>query len=84
MFSIPLSSSIPFSEEINNGMAAIAKEYGIDYVTFPNQGQPSQWVQGMDQAIACAGRPSAGARSGCSTSSESARGRPPRCPTCRP
>jgi ribose transport system substrate-binding protein len=33
-------------------MEQVAKTYGIRWVEYTNQGQPSQWVQGIDTAIA--------------------------------
>jgi ribose transport system substrate-binding protein len=33
-------------------MARIAEQAGVEFIEFPNQGQPSQWVQGINQAIA--------------------------------
>ena len=51
MFSIPVSMANPFTANIQTGMQGAAKIVGLDYTTFSNQGQPSQWVQGMNQAI---------------------------------
>jgi len=51
MFSIPVSMANPFTANIQVGMQGGAKVIGLDYTTFSNQGQPSQWVQGMGQAI---------------------------------
>ena len=33
-------------------MQGVAKKVGVNFTEFPTQGQPSQWVQGIDQAIA--------------------------------
>ena len=51
MFSIPVSMANPFTANIETAMQGGAKVIGIDFTTFSNQGQPSQWVQGMGQAI---------------------------------
>jgi ribose transport system substrate-binding protein len=51
IFSIPVSMANPFSANIEVAKQGAAKVLGIDYTTFQNQGQPSQWVQGMSQAI---------------------------------
>lgn len=51
LFSIPVSMANPFTANIQTGMQGGAKVIGLDYTTFSNQGQPSQWVQGMGQAI---------------------------------
>jgi ribose transport system substrate-binding protein len=50
MFLIPLVPN-PFNESIQNTMRDIAQRVGIKFTLYPNQGQASQWVQGMNQAI---------------------------------
>ncbi|HEX5146802.1 MAG TPA: sugar ABC transporter substrate-binding protein [Conexibacter sp.] len=52
IYDIPLTSSIPFVNAIDQSMADVAKRQGIKLVVYPNQGQTSQWVQGMQTAIA--------------------------------
>src|SRR4051794_17147085 len=52
IFVIPASSQVPFVSTINNQITRIAKMAGVKVTTWQNQGQPSQWVQGMDAAIA--------------------------------
>jgi ribose transport system substrate-binding protein len=49
---IGLSSAIPFVLTIEEAMKEVAQEYGIEYQVCENQGQPSQWAQCIDQAIA--------------------------------
>lgn len=51
MFSIPVTMANPFTANIETAMQGAAKVIGIDFTVFSNQGQPSQWVQGMGQAI---------------------------------
>lgn len=51
IFSIPVSSAIPFATEIERAMAGAAKKVGFSFKTWENQGQSSQWVQGMDAAV---------------------------------
>ncbi len=51
IFEIP-SVPNPFLQSITDTMESIADEVGIEYTVFDNQAQVSQWVQGMDQAIA--------------------------------
>jgi ribose transport system substrate-binding protein len=48
---IPVSSANPFTKNIYMGMANVAKEVGFRFTEWENQGQPSQWVQGMNQAL---------------------------------
>jgi ribose transport system substrate-binding protein len=52
IFTIPISSAIPYILQTDRLMQKVAQRYGVKWIEFPNQGQPSQWVQGMDQAIA--------------------------------
>ena len=52
ILSIPTSSSIPFVAGIQEGMVEAAKEIGFEVRPWQNQGQPTQWVQGIEYAIA--------------------------------
>ena len=52
LFIIPASSQVPFVATIANHIKRIATSVGVKVTTWQNQGQPSQWVQGMDAAIA--------------------------------
>jgi ribose transport system substrate-binding protein len=49
ILSIPASSAIPFVNTINQHIGEIAQEIGFTYDVWENQGQVSQWVQGMDR-----------------------------------
>jgi len=46
--SIPASSSIPFVQSLQDGVKALAPQVGLRFLDWPNQGQPVQWVQGMN------------------------------------
>jgi ribose transport system substrate-binding protein len=48
---IPVSSANPFTKNINKAMSDVAKKVGFKFTEWENQGQPSQWVQGMDYAL---------------------------------
>jgi ribose transport system substrate-binding protein len=48
--SIPQDSRIPFNQGNEAAMAQAAKVAGLQFKQFKNQGQPSQYVQGMQQA----------------------------------
>ncbi|MGH7119058.1 MAG: sugar ABC transporter substrate-binding protein [Acetobacteraceae bacterium] len=48
---IPVSSANPFTQNIYEAMSQIAKTLGFTFREWDNQGQPSQWVQGMDYAV---------------------------------
>ncbi len=51
IFSIPQSSANPFTANIEKAMQGVAKKVGFSFTTWENQGQSSQWVQGMDTAL---------------------------------
>lgn len=51
LFIIPASSQVPFVATIANHIKRIATPVGVKVTTWQNQGQPSQWVQGMNAAI---------------------------------
>jgi ribose transport system substrate-binding protein len=51
IFSIPESTANPFNVAVAQGMAQAAKLLGINFIVYANQGEPSQQVQGMDEAI---------------------------------
>lgn len=48
ILSIPASSAIPFLSTINAAMAKLATEIGFEFQVWENQGQVSQWVQGLN------------------------------------
>jgi ribose transport system substrate-binding protein len=51
MLSIPNTSSNQFLKGIITREIAVGKEIGLDAREWENQGQPSQWVQGIEFAI---------------------------------
>jgi ribose transport system substrate-binding protein len=51
VWSIPSSSAVPFVANIQRNEREIARQVGVNFTVWPNQGQPAQWVQGMQQAI---------------------------------
>lgn len=48
ILSVPASSAIPFLSTINASMARLATEIGFEFQAWENQGQVSQWVQGLN------------------------------------
>lgn len=48
---IPASNQVPFVQTIANYMREIADRVGIRFIEWKNQGQPSQWVAGMESCI---------------------------------
>lgn len=51
IFNIPVTEAVPFVKTIDDSMAALAKRLGINFVNFPNPGTPTDWINGMNQAI---------------------------------
>jgi ribose transport system substrate-binding protein len=52
LFIIPASSQVPFVSTIANHIKRISAAANVSVTIWQNQGQPSQWVQGMNAAIA--------------------------------
>ena len=51
VFVIPIEET-PFTQAVEAGEKAAAQAAGVQLTFYPNQGQVSQWVQGMQTAIA--------------------------------
>jgi ribose transport system substrate-binding protein len=51
IFEIPITSEVPFIGAVEKGMRQAAEEVGAELVVYPNQGEPSQWAQGIRTAI---------------------------------
>jgi ribose transport system substrate-binding protein len=51
IFSIQENSTNPFTNTIVAGMRDVAGRIGLKVVDYPNQGQRTQWIQGIQQAI---------------------------------
>jgi ribose transport system substrate-binding protein len=52
VFEIPITSEVPFITAVEEGMRQAADAVGARLVVYPNQGNPSQWAQGIRAAIA--------------------------------
>jgi ribose transport system substrate-binding protein len=52
VFEIPITSEVPFITAVEEGMQQAADAVGARLVVYPNQGEPSQWAQGIRAAIA--------------------------------
>lgn len=50
IFTIPASSAIPFIKTISDHKSEIAKTLGFEHKEWENQGNPTQWIQGIDYA----------------------------------
>lgn len=51
IFTLPFATNIPFCGDLDNAMKTVAEQFGLKYVSYPNQGQPSQWVAGAQEAL---------------------------------
>jgi hypothetical protein len=51
MFIIPATSNVPFVTTIQNDMIKVGRSVGLKVTPWPNQGQPTQWVDGMNSAV---------------------------------
>ena len=51
-YNIPASSDIPPIQATDGELGVLAERFGMEFVNWENQGQNSQWIQGIDQAIA--------------------------------
>jgi ribose transport system substrate-binding protein len=51
VFSIQENSTNPFTNTVVAGMKDVAGKVGVKIVDYPNQGQRTQWIQGIQQAI---------------------------------
>jgi len=50
IMTIPSSSALEFCHQVDLELATVAAEYGVKAVEYENQGQPNQWVAGMNAA----------------------------------
>lgn len=50
IFTIPASSSIPFIKTISDHKGELAAEFGFEHMEWENQGNPTQWIQGIEHA----------------------------------
>ncbi|MGH8973919.1 MAG: sugar ABC transporter substrate-binding protein [Acidimicrobiia bacterium] len=52
IFEIPITSEVPFITAVEEGMRQAAALVGARFVVYSNQGEPTQWAQGISAAIA--------------------------------
>jgi ribose transport system substrate-binding protein len=52
ILNIPLNSTVPFNKIIDDAMAEAADVAGLKFIEYATQGQPSQWIQGVESGIA--------------------------------
>jgi ribose transport system substrate-binding protein len=51
IFSIQENSTNPFTNTVVAGMKDVAGKVGMKVIDYPNQGERTQWIQGIQQAI---------------------------------
>ena len=51
IFTIPASSAIPFITTIATHKSALAEMLGFEHMVWENQGNPTQWIQGIEHAV---------------------------------
>jgi ribose transport system substrate-binding protein len=51
MFNIPVASTIPYVAAVDAQMKKVAEANGVKFIQFENEGNPTQWAAGMNQAI---------------------------------
>lgn len=51
LLSIPVSSTIPFVQGVEVALEETGKQLGMTVMHWKNQGNPTQWVQGVEYAI---------------------------------
>lgn len=51
LFNIPVASTIPYVAAVDQEMKRVAEEQGVNFVQFENEGNPTQWAAGFNQAI---------------------------------
>jgi ribose transport system substrate-binding protein len=52
IFIIPETSTVPFLTQLDSSIVAIAKKAHLKTTVWSNNGSPSQWVAGINQAVA--------------------------------
>lgn len=51
VFNIPEASTIPYVVATDQQMKQVAQAHGVKFIEYANQGNPTQWAQGINQAI---------------------------------
>jgi ribose transport system substrate-binding protein len=51
IFNVPLSSTIPFVQTLDEELARLSGKLGVQFIQCPNQGQVAQYVQCVNQAV---------------------------------
>jgi len=51
IFNVPVASTIPYVAAVDKEMQRLAKDNGLEFVQYENEGNPTQWAAGINQAI---------------------------------
>lgn len=51
VFNIPVASTIPYVAAVDAEMKKVAEDQGVEFIQFENEGSPTQWAAGINQAI---------------------------------
>lgn len=51
VFNIQETSANPYTQSITASIKSVAQKYGLKFIDYPNQGQRTQWAQGVQSAI---------------------------------
>jgi ribose transport system substrate-binding protein len=51
VFNIPVASTIPYVAEVDKEMKRLAEANGAKFIQYENEGNPTQWAAGFNQAI---------------------------------
>ena len=52
ILNVSLNSTVPFNQIVDKAMGEAAKAAGVRLIQYTNQGQPAQWIQGIQSGIA--------------------------------
>ena len=51
IFAIPTNSENPYNVAVDEESKKVAERYGATWIEYTNQGQPTQWATGVEQAV---------------------------------
>lgn len=51
VFNIPVASTIPYVADVDKAMKGVAEKQGVKFIQYDNEGSPTQWAAGFNQAI---------------------------------
>jgi len=51
LFNIPVASTIPYVADVDKAMKKLGEDNGLKFIQYENEGNPTQWAAGFNQAI---------------------------------